>query len=115
MFTRQISLVNMLQNLDVWREPLCVHCNVDIRLSREQYDDVTSVLSDNGFQPEVLIENVQTKIDWQMQPRGPEQPGLFDYSRYHRVEEVNIFHCKSHQNMNCYVFLTIFRRNAHLE
>ena len=56
------------------------------------YDDVISVLKQNGFLTKIFIDDVQEVLNMQMsQKRKPSQTSsnLFDYSRYHTIDEVS--------------------------
>ena len=81
------------QNFDIWRAPSCVRCNVDVRLSPTEFDDVTSSLKESGIAVETWISDVQSLLDTQKMGLGAAvNDTLFDYSRYHRIEEVITVH-----------------------
>lgn len=78
------------QDLDVWQEASCVDCNIDIRLAPDEYNDVTSVLKENGFLSETVVDDVQSLVDNQKRDANNIHSSIyFDYSRYHPLEEVN--------------------------
>ena len=86
-------VVFFAQNYDIWRAPSCVRCNVDVRLSPFEFDDVTSSLKESGIAVETWISDVQYLLDTQKMGLGAAvNDTLFDYSRYYRIEEVITVH-----------------------
>jgi len=64
-----------------------------VRLSPFEFDDVTSSLKESGIAVETWIRDVQSLLDTQKMGLGAAVNGtLFDYSRYHRIEEVITVH-----------------------
>ncbi|KAH3722336.1 carboxypeptidase B-like [Dreissena polymorpha] len=90
MLTILQSLLAQRQSIDVWKEPACVYCAVDIHLTPLEFDDVISALREHGFEPKILIDDVQSLLDSQRRPLKF-KPGsaVFDYGKYHTLDEIN--------------------------
>ncbi|KAH3722332.1 carboxypeptidase B-like [Dreissena polymorpha] len=82
-------LLAQRQSLDIWKEPACVSCAVDIRLTPLESDDVTSALKEHGFKPTILIDDVQLLLDYQRNQLFKRRSAEFDYGQYHTLDEIN--------------------------
>jgi len=86
------------QSLDVWKEPSCATCPVDVCLTPHERDDVIFALKADGFNVKTMIADVQRLLDVQ-KTLHYRQSTSFDYSRYHTLDEVELHKCqKWHKN-----------------
>lgn len=83
-----VKLLSADEKLDVWRAPSGVNNSVDIRLSPSDCDYVTSYLNENDIPVTVMIEDLQEIIDAQKAARKVSTQNGFDYSKYHKLDDI---------------------------
>lgn len=99
---KSLSEVNILTDLetshlggyDFWTHPKDVGVSVDVLVSPDKKSSIKDMMNSNNIQYEVVIENVQEKIEEEAKLNEANFKGGkvgFSWTSYARIDQVNIY------------------------